>query len=194
MTPISPKCSFNTANVRLPSDTAYQSLLKSKRQRYHHQIAQVLAGRFPKTAETQPELVAHHYTEAELAEQAIPYWQQAAQRAMERSANVEAIAHVTKGLELLKTLPDSPEHTQQELTLQIALGTPLIATKGYAAPEVEHVYARAHELCRQVGKTPQLPRVMRGLWAFYIQRAKFHDALDLGEQLLGFAQRAQDPA
>src|SRR5262249_35481913 len=65
---------------------------------------------------------------------------------------------------------------------------------GYAAPEVEHVYARAHELCRQVGKTPQLPRVMRGLWAFYVQRAKFHDALDLGEQLLGFAQRAQDPA
>jgi predicted ATPase len=72
-----------------------------------------------------------------------------------RSANVEAVAHLTKALELLKTLPDTPERTQQELMLQIALGTPLMATKGWAAPEVGHVYARARVLCQQMGETPQ---------------------------------------
>ena len=77
------------------------------------------------------------------------------------------LAHLTKGLELLKTLPDTPEHAQQELTLQIALGTPLMVTKGYAAPEVEQAYTRARELCRQVGETPQLFPVLWGLCPFY---------------------------
>ena len=132
----------------------------------HQQIAQVLEERFAETVETQPELVAHHYTEAGLAEQAIPYWQRAGQRASQRSANVEAISHLTKGLELLKTLPDTPERAQQELTLQIALGAPLMATKGYAAPEVGKAYTRARELCQQVGDTPQLFPVLWGYGRF----------------------------
>src|SRR5439155_15127624 len=139
----------------LIQDTAYQSLLRSTRQQYHQRIAQVLATQFPETAETQPELLAHHYTEAGLSAQAIPYWQQAGQRASERSAHVEAMAHLTRGLEVLKTLPDTPERTQQELVLQTTLGPALLATKGYAAPEVGRVYARAQELCQQVGETPQ---------------------------------------
>jgi predicted ATPase len=114
----------------LIQDTAYQSLLKSKRQQLHQQIAHALETQFPDTKETQPELVAHHYTEAGFGGQAIPYWQQAGQRAVARSANVEAVAHLTKGLALLKTLPDTPERAQQELTLQLAMGTPLIFTKG----------------------------------------------------------------
>src|SRR5207245_3325176 len=118
---------------------AYASMLKSTRQRAHQQIAQLFTQHFPEVVETQPEVVAHHYTEAGLTEQAIPYWQRAGQRAVERSANVEAIAHFTKGLELLKTLPDTPERAQQELTLQIALGVPLIAIEGFAAPEVGKV-------------------------------------------------------
>src|SRR2546427_11824423 len=89
----------------LIQDAAYQSLLKSTRQQYHQRIAQVLAAQFPEIAETQPELVAHHYTEAGLSTQAIPYWQQAGQQASERSANLEAVNHLTKGLEVLKTLP-----------------------------------------------------------------------------------------
>src|SRR4029450_12771411 len=100
--------------------------------------------------------------------QAIPYWQKAGQRASQHSANIEAINHLTKGLELLKTLPDTPEHTQQELTLQITLGPPLIATKGYAASEVEKAYTRALALCRQVGETPQLFWVLVGLYLFYL--------------------------
>src|SRR5262249_2035299 len=127
----------------LIQDAAYQSLLKSRRQQLHQRIAQVLAEQFSETTETQPELLAHHYTEAGLSSQAIPYWQRAGQKAFQRSANVEAISHLTKGLELLQTLPDTPERLQQELTLQITLGPPLQYTKGWGAPEVEQTYERA---------------------------------------------------
>src|SRR5262249_8523885 len=140
----------------LIQDTAYQSLLKSTRQQYHQQIARMLEEHFPDTKETQPELLAHHYTEAGLAEQALPYWQRAGERAIERSAHIEAINHLTKGLELLQSLPSTPERIQQELTLQIALGPALMAVKGYAAPEVEKAYARTRVLCQQAGETPQL--------------------------------------
>src|SRR5262249_34971592 len=99
----------------LIQDAAYQSLLKSTRQQLHRQIAQVLEEQFTETKETQPDLVAHHCTEAGLIGQAISYWQQAGQSASQRSAYVEAISHLTKGLELLKTLPDTPERVQQEL-------------------------------------------------------------------------------
>lgn len=161
-------------------DVAYQSLLKSTRQRYHQQIAQVLQEQFPATKEAQPELLAHHYTEAGFMEQAIPYWQQAGQRAVKRSANVEAITHFTKGLELLKTLPDTSERAQQELTLRLALGMPLSAIKGYAAPEVGQVYARARALCKQMGETPQLFSVLWGLWGFYQVRGSSRPRVSSG--------------
>jgi predicted ATPase len=105
----------------VPPQATYQSLLKRTRQQYHQRIAQVSAERFPETAETQPELLAYHYTEAGLGTQAAGYWQRAGQRAIERSAHVEAIRHLTKGLEMLKTLPNTPERTQQELVLQTTL-------------------------------------------------------------------------
>jgi predicted ATPase len=178
----------------LIQDAAYQSLLKSKRQQYHKQIAQVLEERFPETRETQPELLAHHYTEAGLTERAISHWQKAGQRAIERSANIEAVSHLTKGLELLKALPDTPERVRQELTLQIALGVPLMATKGLAAPDVGAVYTRARELCQQVGETPQLFPVLNGLWSFYIVGAELQTGTELAEQLLRLAQSVQDPA
>jgi predicted ATPase len=107
---------------------------------------------------------------------------------------VEAISLLTKGLELLKALPDTPERTQQELTLQIALGVPLMATKGQAALEVGRAYTRARELCQQVGETLQLFPVLRGLWVFYLVRAEHQTAHELGKQLLSLAQSAQDPA
>jgi predicted ATPase/class 3 adenylate cyclase len=142
----------------LIQDTTYHALLKSTRQQYHTTIARVLEDRFPETVATQPELVAHHYTEAGLLEHALPYWQQAGERATQRSAYVEAIRYLTRGLELLQTLPDTPERTQQELTLQLALGVPLMATKGYAAPEVEHTYTRARATVPAAGRhAPALP-------------------------------------
>jgi tetratricopeptide (TPR) repeat protein len=178
----------------LIQDAAYESLLKRTRQRYHQRIAQVLAERFPATAETQPELLAHHYTEAGLAEQAIPYWQWAGQCAIARSANLEAISHLTKSLELLTTLPDTPEHRQQELDVQTTLGHVLSDTKGLAAPEVGAAYHRARELCQQVGGPPQLFPVLQGLVFFSINRGEFQTARELGEQLLSLAQHGHDPA
>jgi TOMM system kinase/cyclase fusion protein len=178
----------------LIQDTAYQSLLRSTRQRHHQRIAQVVEARFPELCETQPELLAQHYTEAGLSAQAIPYWQQAGQRALQRSANLEAVAHLTKGLEVLATLPDTPERAQQELAMQTTLGPALVATKGQASPEVAQVYTRARELCQEAGETPQLFQVLRGLWFFYLIRLDIQTARELGEQLLTLAQHLGDPA
>jgi class 3 adenylate cyclase/predicted ATPase len=177
----------------LIQDAGYQSLLKSTRQGYHQRIAQVLEAQFSETAEAEPELLAHHYTEAGLAEQAINYWQRAGQRAIQRSAHLEAIGHLNKGLAMLATLPDSPEHLQQELGLQTTLGPALMVVKGYAAPEVQQVYGRAWELCRHVEQTPQLFQVLWGLAYFYTLRSQCRTAREVGEQLLSLAQRAQDP-
>jgi predicted ATPase len=176
----------------LIQDTAYRSLLKSTRQQYHQRIAQVLTEQFSETAETQPELLAYHYTEAGLSEQAIVYWQSAGQRAIDRSAYAEAIGHLTKGLEMLRTLPDHPERIQQELGLQTTLGPALMAIKGYAAPEVEYTYARARELCQQMGETAQLFPVLWGLWVFYHARTEFQMARELAEHLHTLAQRVAD--
>src|SRR5262249_27466671 len=137
----------------LIQEAAYQSLLRSTRQRHHQHIAQVLEARFPEVCETQPELLAHHYTEASLIAQAILYWQQAGARAIQRSANVEAIAHVQRGLALLTTLPDTPQRTKHELDFLTTLGPALMSIKGYAAPEVVQAYTRARELCQQIGET-----------------------------------------
>jgi predicted ATPase len=173
----------------LIQDTAYQSLLKSTRQQYHRQIARVLEERFSDTKERQPELLAHHYTEAGLIEQAIPYWQQAGQKAVARSANVEAVAHLTRGLEVLKTLPDTPERVQQELTLQLVLSNALFAVKGYAAPGVEKATTRARELCQQLGETPQLFPVLWRLVVFYFNRGEVRTAHELAEQTMRLEHR-----
>jgi class 3 adenylate cyclase/tetratricopeptide (TPR) repeat protein len=178
----------------LIQETAYQSLLRSTRQQYHQPIAHALEERFPETGETQPELLAHHYMEAGLAAQAIPYWQRAGQRAIQRSAHAEAIAHLTQGLEVLQTLPETVERSYQELLVQTTLGPALMAARGFAAPEVGHAYARARELCQQMGDTPQLFPVLYGLYRFYLLRGELQTARELGEQLLTLAQPQQDPA
>jgi class 3 adenylate cyclase/predicted ATPase len=178
----------------LIQDVAYQSLLKSTRQHYHQRIAQVLEQWFPEVVATQPELLAHHYTEASMPAQAVDYWQRAGQQASDRSANLEAISHFTTGIELLKTLPETLARTQHALTLHIALGAALLMTKGPAAPEVEHAYTLAHALCQQVGETPQLVPVLFGLWRFYIGRSQFQMTREIGETLLRLAQRTHDPA
>ena len=178
----------------LIQDAAYQSLLRSTRQQYHQRIAQVLAERFPETAATQPELLAQHYTEAGLIEQAIPYWQRAGEHASDRSAYLETVSHCTTGIALLATLPETPERTQHTLTLHLALGAALQMAKGYAAPEVERAYTQARALCQQMGETPELAPVLYGLWRFYNSRAQFHTARELGDTLLRLAHRTDDPA
>src|SRR5262249_23396385 len=166
-----PEASYRFKHA-LVQDAAYASLLRSTRRQYHQQIAQVLEERFPETRETQPELLAHHYTEAGCTALAMPYWQGAGQRAHERSACREAMAHSTKGLALLQTRPDTPTRAQHELLLHMTLRGSLIATKGSGVPEVERALIRARELCQQVGETAQLFAVLEGLSTLYIARAE----------------------
>jgi len=140
----------------LIQDAAYQSLLKSTRQHYHQRIVYVLEEQFPETTAGQPELLAHHYTEAGLNAQSVGYWYKAGQRASERSAFVEAIAHHTTGLAVLAALPNPSEHALEELDIQITLGAVSMLLKGHATPEVEGAYSRARVLCQQLGDSPRL--------------------------------------
>src|SRR5262249_36622415 len=142
----------------LLQEVVYASLLKRTLQQYHQRIAEVLATQFPETVATQPAVLAHHYTEAGMPDQALVYWQRAGDHANERSAFVEASAHFTKGLDVLLTLPDTPARTAQELRLQLALGAALIVTKGYTAPEVVQVYTRMQALSQQEDDLPLLER------------------------------------
>jgi predicted ATPase len=138
--------------------------------------------------------LAMHFERGRDTRRAVQYLQQAGANAIWRSAHQEAISLLSRGLGLLKTLPDTSEHSQQELALQIALGSSLIATNGYGVPEVEHVYARARELCRQVGETPQLFPALWGLWMFHLVRGEYRIGRELGEQFLDLAQRQHDAA
>ncbi len=176
----------------LIQEAAYQSLLKRTREYYHQQIAQVLDAQFPETAALQPELLAHHYTEAGLHEKAIPYWQQAGELAVERSANTEAVSHFTRGLELVDILPETPQRIQQELALQLAIGAPLLMIKGHTALEVEYVYSRAYELAQQLGETPQRFSALAGIWRLNLSHARLQKACDIGEQCLMLAKSLQD--
>jgi predicted ATPase len=162
-----PPNAIYTFKHALVQEAAYQSLLKSKRQQLHARIAQVLEERLTDAGEPGPEVLAQHWTNAGLAERAIPYWRRAGERATRNSANLEAIAHLNKGLELLGTLPNASEHLDEEFALRIALGGPLIATKGYPATEVEQTYSRAWTLCNQPGRSAEPFPVLRGLWNCY---------------------------
>jgi class 3 adenylate cyclase/predicted ATPase len=178
----------------LVQEAAYETLLKRTRQQYHRQVARLLEERFGEIVDTQPELVAHHYAQAGDSEHAVNYWQKAGQRASEHSANLEAIAHLTKGLDLVKSLPETPERDRQELDLLITLGPALMSTKGNAALEVEQAYLRARELCQQMEEPSQLFAATWGLWFFYEQSAQFETAQRLADELLALAERQSDPA
>lgn len=188
-----PKATFIFKHA-LIQETAYQSMLKNTRRRYHRKIADVLVKKFSELATAQPEVIAHHYSEAGLSMEAISYWQQAGQHAAERFANKEAIAHFTKGLELLKEQPKNPEHTRQELMLQLAIGPPLSSLKGFAAPEVEVACSRAYKLCQQVGGARLQFPALWGLWHYYLVNSDFPKAVKLAEQLVDLAQTANDHA
>jgi class 3 adenylate cyclase/predicted ATPase len=189
-TPPEAMYSFKHALVQ---DTAYQSLLRSKRPQLHAKIARTIEQRFPEIVEARPELLAHHFTEAGLALQAIIYWQRAGERDLGRSAYAESISHLKQGLELLEALPGRPERFKQELSLRLTLGSALTATRGYASPEVGKTYLRARELCHELGEAPpQLFPVMHGLYRFYHVRGELQAARENGEQLLELAAGVQD--
>jgi len=176
----------------LVQDAAYASLLTRTRQRHHRRVAEVLEARFPATVDSEPELVTHHYTAVGDAAHAWGYWVQAGQQAVQRSAHVEAMAHLRQGLALLLTLPETPERHQHELTFQTTLGPTLMAVQGYSSPEVGEAYNRARVRCAQVGETPEVFTVLWGLWLFYFGQGDHPTARALGEQCLHLAQRLED--
>ncbi len=181
---------FRHALIR---DAAYASLLRRTRQQYHKQVAETLQERFPGTVETQPELLAYHYTEAGCHVQAVTFWLIAGQRAVQRSAHAEGIRHLQQGLEGLTMLPESPERAQHELTLQTTLATALLITKGYRSPEAKQAYSRARELCVRVGETRELPSVLLGLWLYYAAQGDHQSAREFGEQVLRLGRDTQEP-
>ncbi len=145
-----------------------------------------------RTREIAAEL-AVHFEQGQDYRKAVRYLRQAGENALRRFAHQEAIHLIRKGLELLPTLPDTPERAQQELRLQLTLAAPLTAATGYTALEVESVHTRALELCRQIGETPQLFTALQGLCGFYLERAEIPKAREFAEQGLSLAQSVQDP-
>ena len=176
----------------LLEDALYNALVKSKRQQFHGRIAQTLEAQFPQTMETQPELLAHHCTEAGLIEKSIGYWLTAGLRSQEQFANIEAISHLTKGLGLLSTLAESPERDVNELLLLNPLGSVYQAALGYAAPEVGPAFARARELCQRIGQTSQLFAVMWGNWSWHLVRGDLQMCMDFADEMMTVAKDAQD--
>jgi DNA-binding winged helix-turn-helix (wHTH) protein/predicted ATPase len=179
--------------------TLYQEVLYAlipagRRRRLHQQIGEQQEAAYGKRAREIAAALAVHFEQGRDYGKAVQYLQQAGENAVRRSAHQETIIHLTKALELLTTLPDTAERDQQEVRLQIALGTSLMATKGFAAPEIEHAYARVLVLCQQREETPRLFPALGGLCAFYLERAELQTAHELAEQMLAIATRAQDRA
>lgn len=179
---------FKHALIR---DAAYHSLLKSSRARFHRETAEVLLSRFPVLADSHPEFVAHHFSEAGLGERAFEFWRIAGLRAIEGSANVEATAHLRAALKELSALQVAGD-PGREVELQIALGTSLTAARGYGSSEVADAYARAFALCENLGDEQRLFAALTGLHSFYQVRGPIRRARETAERLLALAVKSHD--
>jgi predicted ATPase/class 3 adenylate cyclase len=176
---------FKHALIR---DAAYQSLWERDRKSLHRLIAGVITERFPALVESQPELLAHHYTQAGLDTLAVTYWERAARLAASRSAWDEAISHLNSGLRLIQAQPDTFDRRSVELRLLLLLAGRLIATEGYGADRVEEVYTRALELCTQVDDPAALRKARLGMEGYYFMRADFAKAREFAEQVAAMEQ------
>ena len=172
----------------LVRDAAYASLLKSRRAHLHAAIANALEQQFPDIAQTQPETLAHHLTEAGLVEKAIGYWLQAGKNAAQRSANLEAIAHLRRGIELTGRLPADAGRDRSELDFQLVLGPCLIATQGPAASTAVATFARARELCERLGEPPESLQVRFWLATVNVVRGELPQALEAVEGMPSAAE------
>lgn len=172
--------SFKHALVR---DAAYESLLKSRRRQIHATIARALEERWPEVVDIQPELLAHHYAGAGQAHQSADYWRRAAERAIQRFANSEAITHCDKAERQLRSLPRSIEQIRAELEIQLAKGVALRAARGYSVPESEQVFLRACELCDELEDRVNLVHALRGLFGAYYVSARWADAAGVADRI-----------
>ena len=177
----------------MSSEAVYQNIPRHRRQALHRQVAEAIEALYRDSLDEYHAQLAHHYDQGGDAEKAVAYLFQAGEKANHSYANEEAITHLSRGLELLKTLPENADRDQRELDLLVALGVPLVLTRGHAAPEVEQTYARARALSEQTTDTRQRFHVLMGLRRFYLHRGEPGTAHKLGEQLLALAQRTRDP-
>jgi class 3 adenylate cyclase/predicted ATPase len=175
----------------LVQDAAYSTLPKKPRRVLHSRIAKALESRFPERVNMEPELLAYHYEQAGLAGPAVEYWHRAARRGAERSANIEALSHFHRAIELLKELPEGSERNALELELLLARGAPLLSVKGYASDDMEHNYRRAKELLQEHSDSVHQFRAIWGLWVFHMFRGQLANARGLAEDLLALAHREQ---
>jgi class 3 adenylate cyclase/ABC-type transport system involved in cytochrome c biogenesis ATPase subunit/tetratricopeptide (TPR) repeat protein len=159
-----PEASYSFKHA-LVQDTAYESVLKSRRHVLHRRIAEVLRDRFAGIAQKEPELIAHHFTQAGLLAPAIEWWDKAGERALHHAAYVEAIVHFGSALSLAERMPESPQQRSLRLRLQLAQGQALIAARGYGAPEATAAFERARELASGVEETAERLAAYHALWA-----------------------------
>jgi predicted ATPase len=176
----------------LVQDAAYESLLKSKRRELHGRVAKVLEDEFVEMTETEPELLAHHYTEGGLTEPALEYWLRAGKRAVAHGTYTEAIAHLRRGLTLLETVPQGQARARQEITFRLALGVPLMSKGGAASLNVAENYRRAQALCEELGESERLFPVFWGLWFHHMSCFQVRRACGLADQLLEVARGRKD--
>ncbi|TDF67152.1 adenylate/guanylate cyclase domain-containing protein [Cupriavidus sp. L7L] len=177
----------------LTQEVTYGSLLSERRRALHECTGQALEDLYKAQLEEHCSELAYHFSRSGNTPKAVEYLHRAGRQAVQRSADAEAVTHLTTALNLLATLPETPERARQELALQLALGPAWMATKGFAAPEVEATYARALALCRQLGETVELFTSLMGLRTFHTVRAELRTARELAGQLLDLAETAQDP-
>jgi serine/threonine protein kinase/tetratricopeptide (TPR) repeat protein len=187
-----PSCKY-TFKHALVEDALFNALVKAKRQQFHGRVALALEARFPQTTATQPELLAHHFTEAGQAEAAIGYWLKAGLRSRERSAENEAIGHLTQGMALLGSLNESPERDARELELSGALGTAYLVSRGYGAPEVGPVFGRVRELCERIGNSPQKLATVVSIWEWRFVRGEIRICTELVNEAMHIARQSGDP-
>ena len=177
----------------LYQQVVYERLGAGRRVRLHQRLGGCLETAYGAQAGEIAAELAEHFARGQDIQRAVRYRRQAAENAAHRAAPVEAIRHLTQGLEMLTTVPETLERLQHELDLQVLLGGAWAQTRGWAAPEVGQAYARAHELCERLGEPPQLPAVLRGQFQSCGIRAEWQTAHKLGEHLLTLAQRQADP-
>ena len=173
-------------------NVAYNSLLRTTRSDIHARIATRLEGEFADEAGRHPELVAHHLTEAGMAARAIPFWLLAGNRAIRKSASLEAVAHLSRALALIETMPTTEARSRKELELRLTLVAPLMATKGYGAPELDRHLERAMALSAQAADRSQLLPVIYARWSYQQVTGQVASSGTLADQVVELAERQLD--
>jgi class 3 adenylate cyclase/predicted ATPase len=181
---------FKHALIR---DAAFRTVLKARRRELHRRIADELAARFPEIAEREPELLAHHYTEAEATDRALEYWRRAANRAASSLAYVEALGHVESARKLILRLPGGIERDEWELAFLSIEGTSRMALDGWDSPSASRIYGAAREVAERLGRPQELFRSVWGQWMGAHSNGQHVRAHALYQEILGFLDRLNEP-